>query len=324
MQGIPGFIKSHPQLTRRRELRHLLSTEGLPRVLIEQVLDTAGQFVGLTEGDAPPLLQGKSVCTLFFENAPDTRTAFELAARRLSAEVVNVDLSALPTDPGAALRDMLRQLPALQAEILVVRHPQSGAPYLLAQHCALHQHVINAGDGCHAHPTQALLDMYTIRHYKQDFRGLTVAIVGDLLHSRVARSAIHALTTLGAPEIRAIGPRTLLPDGPEQLGVQVFHEMDPGLRGADVIIVLGLPTERLSDACLPSTQEYFNSYGLTPERLALAAPDALVLHAGPIEGCIEIEKSVADGMQAVILNQQTFGMAVRMAVMGIVAGDHCR
>jgi aspartate carbamoyltransferase catalytic subunit len=161
-----------------------------------------------------------------------------------------------------------------------------------------------------------------IRHYKSEIRGLTVALVGDVLHSGLARSEIHALTTLGAPEIRVIGPRTLLPDGLAQLGAQVFHEMDPGLRGADVIIVLGLPHGRFSDACLPSGREYFNSYGLTPERLALAASDALVLYAGRLKGCLEIERSVADSMHAVTLSQQTFGMAMRMAVMSVVAGAH--
>lgn len=318
----PGFIKSNPQLTRKGELKHLLTIEGLPRTIVNHLLDTAEQFVGVADGEIKklPLLQGKSVFNLFFENSTRTRTTFEIAAKRLSADVLNLNINASSTSKGESLLDTIRNLSAMQADLFVVRHAQSGAPYLIAQHCAPHVHVINAGDGRHAHPTQGLLDMYTIRHYKKDFRGLTVAIVGDILHSRVARSDIHALTTLGVPEIRAIGPRTLLPEGLEQLGVKVFHEMDAGLRGVDVIIMLRLQNERMSGACLPSAQEYFKSYGLTPERLALAAPDAIVMHPGPINRGVEIESSVADGVQSVILDQVTFGIAVRMAVMSVVAG----
>jgi len=322
----PGFIKSNPQLTRSGELKHLLTIEGLPRAIVMQILDTALQFVSEGEGETQgeikklPLLQGKSVFNLFFENSTRTRSTFEIAAKRLSADVLNVNLHASSSSKGESLLDTLRNLSAMQADLLVVRHAQSGAPYLIAQHCAPHVHVINAGDGRHAHPTQALLDMFTIRHYKPDFRGLTVAIVGDILHSRVARSDIHALTTLGVPEIRAIGPRTLLPEGLEQLGVTVFHEIEAGLRGVDVIIMLRLQHERMSGALLPSAQEYFKSYGLTPERLALAAPDAIVMHPGPINRGVEIESSVADGVQSVILKQVTFGIAVRMAVMAMVAG----
>jgi aspartate carbamoyltransferase catalytic subunit len=209
----------------------------------------------------------------------------------------------------------------MQADIFVVRHGQSGAPYLIAQHCPAHVHVINAGDGRHAHPTQGLLDMLTIRHYKGDFSKLTVAIVGDILHSRVARSDIHALTTLGVPEVRAIGPRTLLPSGLEQLGVRVFHDMNEGLKGVDVIIMLRLQNERMQGALLPSAQEYFKNYGLTPQRLALARPDAIVMHPGPMNRGVEIDSAVADGAQSVILPQVTFGIAVRMAVMSLVAGN---
>jgi aspartate carbamoyltransferase catalytic subunit len=209
----------------------------------------------------------------------------------------------------------------MQADIFVVRHGQSGAPYLIAQHCPPHVHVINAGDGRHAHPTQGLLDMLTIRHYKGDFSKLTVAIVGDILHSRVARSDIHALTTLGVPEVRAIGPRTLLPSGLEQLGVRVFHDMNEGLKGVDVIIMLRLQNERMQGALLPSAQEYFKNYGLTPQRLALAKPDAIVMHPGPMNRGVEIDSAVADGAQSVILPQVTFGIAVRMAVMSLVAGN---
>jgi aspartate carbamoyltransferase catalytic subunit len=205
--------------------------------------------------------------------------------------------------------------------MFVVRHAAGGAPHLIARHVAPHVHVINAGDGRHAHPTQGLLDMYTIRHYKRDFASLTVAIVGDILHSRVARSDIHALTTLGVPEVRAVGPLTLLPDGLESMGVRVFTRLDEGIRGADVIIMLRLQNERMRGALLPSAQEYFRNYGLTPERLRLAKDDAIVMHPGPMNRGVEIDSRVADGAQSVILPQVTFGIAVRMAVLSIAASS---
>ena len=318
----PGFIRGNPQLTRGGELKHLLSIEGLPRAVVTHILDTAVQYVGGADGEvrAVPLLQGKSVLNLFFEDSIRTRSMFEIAAKRLSAEVVDWNVDASGAGKGESLLGTLDNLSAMEADLLVVRHSQSGAPYLIAQHCTPHAHVINAGDGCHAHPTQALLDMYTIRHHKQDFRGLTVAIVGDLGHSRVARSDIHALTTLGVPEIRVIAPRTLLPGGIEQLGVRVFHNIDEGLRGVDVIVVLRLENERVSSAFLPSAREYFKSYGLTPERLALAAPDAIVIYPRAMNRGVEIELSVADAAESVILDRKAFGIAVRMAVMGILAG----
>ena len=210
---------------------------------------------------------------------------------------------------------------AMQADMFVVRHSESGAPYLIAQHCAPHVHVINAGDGRHAHPTQALLDMYTIRHFKRDFTQLTVAIVGDIVHSRVARSDIHALTTLGVPEIRAVGPKTLVPGDLREMGVRVCHDMAEGIRGADVIIVLRLQNERMSGAMLPSAGEFFKHFGLTAEKLALAKPDAIVMHPGPINRGVEIDSTVADGGHSVILPQVTFGISVRMAVMSTIAGN---
>jgi aspartate carbamoyltransferase catalytic subunit len=182
-------------------------------------------------------------------------------------------------------------------------------------------HVINAGDGRHAHPTQGLLDIYTIRHYKKDFTRLSVAIVGDVLHSRVARSLIHALTTLGAPDVRIVGPKTLLPAGAEQLGVRVFHDMKEGLRDCDVVVMLRLQNERMKGPLLPSAQEFFKSYGLTPQKLSLAKSDAIVMHPGPMNRGVEIDSAVADGPHSVILPQVTFGIAVRMAVMSILAGN---
>ncbi len=317
----------NPQLNSNGELQHLLTIEGLPKAVINHILDTASSFVGISDREVKkvPLMRGKSVFNLFFENSTRTRTTFEIASTRLSADVINLNISASSASKGESLLDTIDNLAAMHADMFVVRHSQSGAPYLIAKHLVdtkqPHVHVVNAGDGRHAHPTQGLLDMYTIRHYKKDFTNLTVAIVGDILHSRVARSDIHALTTLGVPEVRAIGPRTLLPSGLEQMGVRVFTDINAGLKDVDVIIMLRLQNERMSGALLPSAQEFFKSYGLTTERLALAKPDAIVMHPGPMNRGVEIESAVADGSQAVILPQVTFGIAVRMAVMSILAGN---
>ena len=317
----------NPQLNKNGELQHLLTIEGLPRAIVTRILDTASSFVSVSDREVKkvPLMRGKSVFNLFFENSTRTRTTFEIASKRLSADVINLNISASSASKGESLLDTIDNLAAMHADMFVVRHSQSGAPYLIAKHLIdtgqSHVHVVNAGDGRHAHPTQGLLDMYTIRHYKKDFTNLTVAIVGDILHSRVARSDIHGLTTLGVPEVRAIAPRTLLPVGLEQMGVRVFTDMNEGLKGADVIIMLRLQNERMSGALLPSAQEYFKSYGLTPERLALAKPDAIVMHPGPMNRGVEIDSAVADGSQAVILPQVTFGIAVRMAVMSMIAGS---
>jgi aspartate carbamoyltransferase catalytic subunit len=316
----------NPQLNSHGELQHLLTIEGLKKSHIDHILDTASSFVSISDREVKkvPLMRGKSVFNLFFENSTRTRTTFEIASKRLSADVINLNIQASSTAKGESLLDTIDNLSAMHADMFVVRHAQSGAPYLIAQHLnrtrQSHVHVVNAGDGRHAHPTQGLLDMYTIRHYKKDFTNLRVAIVGDILHSRVARSDIHALTTLGVPEVRAIGPHTLLPGGLEQMGVRTFTNMDEGLKDVDVIIMLRLQNERMSGALLPSAQEYFKSYGLTPERLALAKPDAIVMHPGPMNRGVEIDSAVADGSQAVILPQVTFGIAVRMAVMSILAG----
>ncbi|MBL8532929.1 MAG: aspartate carbamoyltransferase catalytic subunit [Betaproteobacteria bacterium] len=312
-----------PQLGRNGELRHLLSIEGLPREVLLQILDTARSFVSVAEREIKkvPLLRGKSVFNLFFEPSTRTRTTFEIAAKRLSADVVNLNIATSSQTKGETLLDTVANLSAMHADMFVVRHASSGAPYLIARHVAPEIHVINAGDGRHAHPTQGLLDVYTIRHFKNDFSNLRVAIVGDLLHSRVARSEIHALTTLGVPEVRVIAPRTLMPPEVEKLGVRPYHDMDEGLRGVDVVMMLRLQNERMNGALLPSASEYFKTYGLTAERLALAESDAIVMHPGPMNRGVEIDSSVADGPQSVILPQVTFGIAVRMAVMAILAGN---
>ncbi len=313
----------NPQLNRHGELQHLLTIEGLSRQMLTHILDTASGFVGVSDREVKkvPLLRGKSIFNLFFENSTRTRTTFEIAAKRLSADVLNLNINASSASKGESLLDTIDNLSAMHADMFIVRHAQSGAPHLIAKHVAPHVHVVNAGDGRHAHPTQGLLDMYTIRHYKKDFTNLTVAVVGDILHSRVARSDIHALTTLGVPEVRAIAPRTLMPAGLEQLGVRVFTDMHEGLKGVDVIIMLRLQNERMKGALLPSVQEFFKHYGLTAEKLALAKPDAIVMHPGPMNRGVEIDSSVADGAQSVILPQVTFGIAVRMAVMSILAGN---
>lgn len=317
------LFKRNPQLNKNGELIHLLSTEGLSRDMLIHILDTATQFVSVSDRDVKkvPLLRGKSVFNLFFENSTRTRTTFEIAAKRLSADVFNLDIARSSASKGETLLDTIANLSAMAADIFVVRHSESGAPYLIAQHVAPHVHVINAGDGRHAHPTQGLLDAYTIRHFKKDFSNLRVAIVGDVLHSRVARSDIHAFTTLGCAEVRVVGPRTLIPSDLSQLGVKVFHDLDEGIRDCDVVIALRLQNERMSGALLPSSQEYFKNFGLTTVRLQVAKPDAIVMHPGPINRGVEIESAVVDGPQSVILNQVTFGIAVRMAVMSIVAGN---
>ena len=317
----------NPQLNTNGELTHLLSIEGLPREVINHILDTASSFLKVSHRDVKkvPLLRGKSVFNVFFENSTRTRTTFEIAAKRLSADVINLDVTRSSTAKGETLLDTVDNLVAMHADMFVVRHAASGAPHLIADHLRRLRrndvHVVNAGDGRHAHPTQGLLDMYTIRHYKKDFANLVVAIVGDILHSRVARSDIHALTTLGAAEVRAVGPQTLLPTAIETMGVRVCHDMSEGLRDCDVVIMLRLQNERMNGALLPSAREYFHHYGLTPEKLALAKPDAIVMHPGPMNRGVEIDSDVADGNQAVILPQVTFGIAVRMAVMSIVAGN---
>ena len=315
--------KRNPQLNKNGELIHLLSPEGLSRDILTHILDTANNFLSVNAREIKklPLLRGKSVFNLFFENSTRTRTTFDIAAKRLSADVFTLDIGRSSTAKGETLLDTIDNLSAMAADIFVVRHSESGAPYLIAKHVAPHVHVVNAGDGRHAHPTQGLLDAYTIRHYKKDFTQLRVAIVGDVLHSRVARSDIHALLALGCPEVRVVGPRTLVPADLAQMGVRVFHNLEEGIRDCDVIIMLRLQNERMSGALLPSSQEYFKSFGLTPERLQLAKPDAIVMHPGPINRGVEIASSVADGPQSVILSQVTFGIAVRMAVMSIVAGN---
>jgi len=317
------MVRSNPQVGPDGRLKHLLTTEGLGAEIITRILDTAEQFVSVGERDVKkvPLLRGKTIFNVFFENSTRTRTTFEIAAKRLSADVINLNVGASSTNKGETLLDTVWNLQAMDADMFVVRHSQSGAPHLIARHVKPGVAVVNAGDGRHAHPTQGLLDVYTIRHYKKDFSGLTVAIVGDLLHSRVARSQIHALKTLGVPDLRVIGPKTLLPAAVERLGVRVFNDMAEGLKGCDVVIMLRLQNERMNGALLPSAGEFFKCYGLTAEKLALARPDAIVMHPGPMNRGVEIDSPVADGPQSVIMPQVTFGIAIRMAVMSMLGSQ---
>jgi len=311
--------ESNIQLDAQGKLKHFLTIDGLNRELLTEILDTAESFAGVSERTVKkvPLLRGKIITNLFFETSTRTRTTFELAAKRLSADVLSLNISASSTSKGETLLDTLRNLEAMHCDMFVVRHADSGAAHFIAQHAAPHISVINAGDGSHAHPTQAMLDMFTIRRHKGDFSQLKVAIVGDIQHSRVARSQILALNTLGVKEVRIIGPATLMPDHAETLGVKVFHELEEGIQDADVVIMLRLQRERMSGAMLPSEHEYFQLYGLTDERLEAAKPDAIVMHPGPINRGVEMDSQVADGPRSVILQQVSYGIAVRMAVMAM-------
>ncbi len=312
------------QVDAHGRLKHFLTIDGLPRALLVNILDTAESFAGVGERAVKkvPLLRGKTIVNLFFEPSTRTRTTFELAAKRLSADVLNIDASTSSTTKGESLLDTLRTLEAMHCDMFVVRHSQSGAAHFIAQHAAPHISVINGGDGRHAHPTQAMLDMFTIRRHKGDFASLKVAIVGDVAHSRVARSQIHALTTLGAAEVRIVAPRTLVPPGLESLGVTVHHHLREGLADVDVVILLRLQNERMQGPLLPSSHEYFQYYGVTEEKLAVADPDAIVMHPGPLNRGVEIDSDVADGSRSVILRQVTYGIAIRMAVMSMAIGSH--
>jgi aspartate carbamoyltransferase catalytic subunit len=308
------------QLDNNNKLRHFLSIEGLSREHLIRILDTAESFLNLSDRSVKkvPALRGKAVANLFFENSTRTRTTFELAAKRLSADVLNLNISTSATAKGESLLDTLRNLEAMHVDMFVIRHADSGAAHFFARHARPGVSIINAGDGQHAHPTQAMLDMFTIRQHKGDFTPLKVAIIGDILHSRVARSQILALNTLGVSEVRVVGPKTLLPmNTRESLGVHVFNDIEEGIAGVDVIIMLRLQKERMTGALLPSEHEFFQRYGLTESRLRLASPDAIVMHPGPINRGVEMETVVADGNQSVILHQVSYGIAIRMAILSM-------
>lgn len=308
------------QLNTQGKLHHFLTLEGLKHHHLMEILEVADRFVDpmTKQISKVPNLHGKTIMNLFFEPSTRTLTTFEIAEKRLSADVVNLNIATSSTKKGETLLDTLWNLQAMMADVFVVRHSESGAAHFIAKHVAPHVHVINAGDGQHAHPTQAMLDMFTIRKHKGDIFDLKVAIIGDIQHSRVVRSQIQALSILEAREIRVIGPKTLMPSHPEALGVHVYEDIEKGLDGVDVIINVRLQNERMKSALLPSEKEFFNLYGLTKQRLKLAKPDAIVMHPGPVNRGVEIDSEVADGEQSVILEQVTYGIAVRMAVMSII------
>ncbi|MCK5727595.1 MAG: aspartate carbamoyltransferase catalytic subunit [Methylococcales bacterium] len=311
--------KQNLQLTPEGRLKHFLTIEGLNAEILTEILDTAETFESMPKGvNKYPVLMGKTVVNLFFENSTRTRSTFELAATRLSAEVLNMDIERSSTSKGESLLDTINNLEAMNVDMFVVRHDQSGAAHFIAQHTPPHISIINAGDGQHAHPTQAMLDMFTIRQHHKDFSTLKVAIVGDVLHSRVARSQIQALNMLGVKEIRVIAPKTLLPAQIESLGVKIYLDMTEGLDDIDIIMMLRLQKERMNSAFLASESEYYKCFGLTEERLSLAKKGALVMHPGPINRGLEIASAVADGEQSLILQQVHNGIAVRMAIMSMI------
>jgi aspartate carbamoyltransferase catalytic subunit len=299
--------------------RHLLQIEGMHPPRIAAMLDLAESYVllnrsGKTQRD---LLRGRTLINLFFEDSTRTRTSFELAGKRLGADVINMSVSTSSVNKGETLLDTAATLNAMQCDLLVVRHAQSGAPTLLAQ--KVDAAVINAGDGMHEHPTQALLDALTIRRRKGRLESLTVAICGDVLHSRVARSNIHLLSAMGST-VHVVGPPTLIPAEAERLGVKVFHDMAAGLAGADIVMMLRLQRERMSGGMVPSAREYFRFFGLDAEKLAHAKPDSLVMHPGPMNRGVEIDSAVADDpKRSVIKEQVEMGVAVRMAVLDLLS-----
>jgi aspartate carbamoyltransferase catalytic subunit len=304
--------------------RHLLAIEGLHPPHIAALLDLAESYAllnrsGKTQRD---LLRGRTLINLFFEDSTRTRTSFELAGKRLGADVINMSVATSSVNKGETLLDTAATLNAMHCDLLVVRHDQSGAPNLLARKVGAA--VINAGDGTHEHPTQALLDALTIRRHKSRLEGLTVAICGDVLHSRVARSNIHLLTTMGS-QVRVIGPPTLIPTEAERLGVTVFHDMAKGLKDVDVVMMLRLQKERMTRGLVPSAREYFRFFGLDWEKLEHARPDALVMHPGPMNRGVEIASDVADDpAQSVIKEQVEMGVAVRMAVLDTLSRKNRR
>ena len=299
--------------------KDLVSLSSLSPDDIALILETADSFkeVSGREIKKVPALRGKTVVNLFFEPSTRTRTSFELAAKRLSADVINFSPSSSSVVKGETLLDTARNIEAMQADIIVLRHPAAGAAEALAK--GVKSSVINGGDGWHEHPTQALLDLFTLRERKLEFKGLHVAIVGDIAHSRVARSNIYALTKLGA-EVRVVGPPTMIPAYLDRLGVRIYYDLDEGLRGADVIMMLRLQLERQGRALFPTIREYSRLYGLTAERVKLAEPGALIMHPGPINRGVEIAPDVADSLSSVILDQVANGVAVRMGILYLLSG----
>lgn len=307
------------QLTPSGNLQHFVAIKGLPAKTLKKILDTADGFIqknGVVKKPVKPL-SDITVANLFFENSTRTRSTFELAEKKLGLTVLNLHIQTSSTQKGETLLDTVRNLKAMGVNLFVIRHPENGAPLFIAKNIPGIK-VINAGDGSNEHPTQAILDMLTIRHHKKDFTKLRVAIVGDVLHSRVARSAIYALTTLGAHEIRVIAPRTLLPTEIENLGVTPFDNLETGIRDVDVIMALRLQEERMQNNLMPDKADYFQRYGLTAEKLSLAKPNVIVMHPGPVNRGVEMDSEVLDGKHSVVLQQVQLGIPARMAIMSLL------
>ena len=304
------------QKNKLSELQHLLSIQEMDVSLIKDIFIRADKFLINNQSISKyDVLQGKTICNLFFENSTRTQTTFEIAAKRLSADVINLDIATSSQSKGESILDLINNLIAMGVSIFVVRHSKPGIPAKIAQNIKNMAHVINAGDGNKEHPTQALLDAYTIRSYKKKFDGLKVAIVGDIEHSRVAKSEIYILNKLGVKEVRVIGPESLMPKNINELNIKAFSSMNEGLKNVDAILMLRIQKERMRKNTIPSEKEYFKTYGLNEERLKFAKKDCLVLHPGPINRGVEIDSLVADGKQSVILQQVKNGIAIRMAVM---------
>lgn len=315
-------MSNQPKI-KKINLQHLLEIEGLPKDLLIEIFDMAETFLKTSQRDVKnvPLLRGKTVCNLFFENSTRTRTTFEIAAKRLSADVINLDISSSSQSKGESIIDTVNNLIAMSADIFVIRHSKPGVPKFISENIDQSVHVINAGDGNNAHPTQGLLDAFTIRKYKKDFTKLKVAIIGDILHSRVARSEIQALSILGVPEIRLVGPKELIPSDLDGINIKSYFKMEEGLKGVDVIMMLRLQKERIEGG-IPSKEEYFKNFGLNKKLVKLAKKDAIIMHPGPINRGVEIESEVADSKQSVILSQVTYGIAIRMAIMTMLIGKN--
>lgn len=297
-------------------MRHLLNLESLSKTEILDILKLAKHFhQHPTSLDNRQILFGKTVINLFFENSTRTRSSFEIAAKRLGADVINFNVDASSTKKGESLLDTVDNLSAMEADLFIIRHTSSGAAEFLAKHLKTSAAIINAGDGCHEHPSQGLLDLFAIQYYKQDFSKLKVTIVGDILHSRVARSLIHGLSILGTQQICVVGPKTLVPKELERLGVKIFHRLAQGIDQADVIVMLRLQKERMKSVYLPSEAEFRYLYGIDSQKLTAAKKDVILMHPGPINRGVEISSGVADGPNSIILKQVTFGVAVRMAIM---------
>jgi aspartate carbamoyltransferase catalytic subunit len=304
------------QFNENNKLQHFLNIENLSKEHINEIIDLADNYIK-SDSNKFKDLEGKTIASLFFEPSTRTKTTFELASKRLSADFINIDIANSSTLKGESILDMIKTLEAMECDMFIVRHSSSGTPHYIAKEVGKKISIINAGDGIHAHPTQAMLDMYTIKKHKGSFENLNVSIVGDILHSRVAKSLITSLKILSVKNINIIGPKNLMPDNINELGVNYFSNLEKGINNVDVIIMLRLQQERMKEAFI-STEDYYNNYGLTKQKIMSAKKDVIVMHPGPINRGIEIDSEVADGPNSVILDQVTVGISIRMAIMSLI------